>query len=79
MGGTDHLVVAPAVTVEGIPVAPTGALDHTSAHQLAALLTELNREEQVALVVVTHAADLAERMGTVYELTDGQLRRKARQ
>ena len=55
---------------------PTGALDHNSAQQLAALLTELNREEHVALVVVTHAADLAQRMQTVYELIDGQLRRK---
>lgn len=58
---------------------PTGALDHASAQQLAALLTELNREEAVALVVVTHAADLAERMETVYELTDGRLSRKAKQ
>jgi ABC-type lipoprotein export system ATPase subunit len=55
---------------------PTGALDQTSAQQLAALLTELNREEHVALVVVTHATDLAQRMQTVYELIDGQLRRK---
>jgi lipoprotein-releasing system ATP-binding protein len=55
---------------------PTGALDHTSAQQLAALLVELNREEHVALVVVTHAADLAQRMESVYELIDGQLRRK---
>jgi ABC-type lipoprotein export system ATPase subunit len=55
---------------------PTGALDHGSAQQLAALLTELNQEEHVALVVVTHATDLAQRMQTVYELCDGQLRRK---
>jgi ABC-type lipoprotein export system ATPase subunit len=55
---------------------PTGALDHGAAQQLALLLTELNREEHVALIVVTHSADLAQRMGTVYELTDGRLERR---
>jgi ABC-type lipoprotein export system ATPase subunit len=52
---------------------PTGALDRASAHNLAQLLTELNREEGVTLVVVTHAPDLAQRMGRVLELRDGRL------
>jgi lipoprotein-releasing system ATP-binding protein len=52
---------------------PTGALDHASAQQLAQLLVELNREEGVALVVVTHAGDLASRMTRVLELKDGRL------
>ncbi len=52
---------------------PTGALDRASAGQLAQLLLELNREEKVTLVVVTHALDLARRMGRVLELTDGKL------
>jgi len=52
---------------------PTGSLDHTSAQQLAQLLLELNREENVALVVVTHAMDLARRMNQVFELKDGHL------
>jgi predicted ABC-type transport system involved in lysophospholipase L1 biosynthesis ATPase subunit len=34
---------------------PTGALDRASAAQLAQLLLELNREEGVTLIVVTHA------------------------
>jgi lipoprotein-releasing system ATP-binding protein len=55
---------------------PTGALDHASAQQLALLLTELNREENVALIVVTHSVDLAQRMGTVYELADGHLEQR---
>jgi len=37
------------------------------------LLLELNREEGVTLIVVTHARDLARRMGRVLELTDGRL------
>jgi ABC-type lipoprotein export system ATPase subunit len=52
---------------------PTGALDRASAHGLAQLLVELNREEGVTLIVVTHAPDLARQMGRVLELRDGQL------
>lgn len=52
---------------------PTGALDSTSAEALAQLLLELNREEGVALVVVTHARDLAQRMSRVFELSRGRL------
>ena len=53
---------------------PTGALDHASATALGQLLVELNKEEGVALIVVTHATDLAQRMGRVLELADGKLR-----
>jgi ABC-type lipoprotein export system ATPase subunit len=52
---------------------PTGALDRTAAHELAQLLLELNREEQVTLIVVTHAQDLARQMRRVLELRDGRL------
>ena len=52
---------------------PTGSLDRAGAERLADLLRELNREEGVALVAVTHAARLAERMGRVVELRDGRL------
>jgi ABC-type lipoprotein export system ATPase subunit len=52
---------------------PTGSLDHTSAQQLAELLTELNREERVTLILVTHALDLARRMNRVFELNGGKL------
>src|SRR5437870_9286792 len=52
---------------------PTGSLDHLSAQQLGQLLVELNREEGVTLIVVTHARELAQRMGRVLELKDGRL------
>src|SRR5207253_8561634 len=41
---------------------PTGALDHAAAQQLGQLLIELNQEEEVTLIVVTHALELARRM-----------------
>ena len=52
---------------------PTGALDRASAAELAKLIVELNREEQVTLIVVTHALDLARQMQRVFELQNGQL------
>jgi len=52
---------------------PTGALDRVSADALGGLLVELNRDENVALVVVTHSLDLAGRMGRIVDLCDGAL------
>jgi len=51
---------------------PTGALDHSTAESLADLLVELNRDEHVTLVVVTHSEELAAKMGTTHQLQDGQ-------
>lgn len=53
---------------------PTGALDRQSAAGLFDLLLELNKEQRVTLVVVTHALELAARLGRQLELLDGQLR-----
>jgi predicted ABC-type transport system involved in lysophospholipase L1 biosynthesis ATPase subunit len=52
---------------------PTGSLDHASAEGLGQLLVELNLEEGVTLVVVTHSTELAGRMGKMFELKDGKL------
>jgi predicted ABC-type transport system involved in lysophospholipase L1 biosynthesis ATPase subunit len=55
---------------------PTGSLDRESAASLSTLLSELNREEGVALVLVTHSAELAARAGRVVELRDGMVARR---
>ena len=52
---------------------PTGSLDHASATNLGKLLVELNREEGVALVLVTHSLELARQMPRIVELRDGVL------
>ncbi len=52
---------------------PTGALDRASAAELGQLLVELNREQHVTLLVVTHAPDLAARMRRILRLTNGRL------
>ena len=52
---------------------PTGSLDRQSAESLVQLLVELNQEEQVTLIVVTHALQVAQQMDRVLELRDGVL------
>jgi len=52
---------------------PTGALDRVNAAKLVDLLAELNRTRGVTVIMVTHAPDLAQRMGRVLELVDGKL------
>jgi ABC-type lipoprotein export system ATPase subunit len=52
---------------------PTGSLDRASAQELGGLLVDLNREQSVTLIVVTHALDLAKRMRRALELCDGKL------
>jgi ABC-type lipoprotein export system ATPase subunit len=55
---------------------PTGSLDRAAAQNLMDLLVELNREQGVTLIVVTHSHELAARMGRVLELRDGKLRER---
>lgn len=54
---------------------PTGALDHATAQALGQLLSELNKEERVTLIVVTHSRELAQIMGRTLELEDGTWKR----
>lgn len=53
---------------------PTGSLDKDAAENIAELLVELNRSEEVTLITVTHSLKLAELIGNVMELSDGLLR-----
>jgi len=52
---------------------PTGSLDGRTAGEVADLLADLQQEEQVAMVVVTHSEQIAARMSRVLHLVDGQL------
>jgi lipoprotein-releasing system ATP-binding protein len=53
---------------------PTGNLDRTTAAAVAALLLELQRQENTMLIVVTHSLELAGRMSRRLELDEGRLK-----
>jgi len=52
---------------------PTGSLDPASTDTIADLLLSLTRDHGVTLLVVTHNAALAQRMGKTFELRSGKL------
>ena len=53
---------------------PTGNLDPATGDQVADVLFEMNRSYGTTLIVVTHSARMAEKLGRTLVLTDGTLR-----
>jgi putative ABC transport system ATP-binding protein len=52
---------------------PTGNLDSANSEAIENLLFELNRKNGVAIVIVTHDQDLADKCRRVIELRDGEI------
>ncbi len=52
---------------------PTGNLDRHTAHAVFDLLLEMNQQQNVSLIVVTHDIELAAKMQRQYKLVDGKL------
>jgi putative ABC transport system ATP-binding protein len=52
---------------------PTGALDVENSTSVADLLFELNREDGIALVIVTHSPELARRCDRSLRIVDGRI------
>ena len=52
---------------------PTGDLDSTTGTEVIALLRDLNRREQVTMVIATHDRSIAEQSSRVVRLRDGKL------
>lgn len=52
---------------------PTGSLDDRSAEKIGDLLVDINNDQGVALVVVTHSIQLAHKIGNVHQLKAGKL------
>ena len=58
---------------------PTGSLDAEASEIIAELLVELNKTEEVTLIVVTHSSRLAEYMDQVLTIEKGKLIKKENQ
>ncbi|MFZ4398461.1 MAG: ABC transporter ATP-binding protein [Bacteroidales bacterium] len=52
---------------------PTGSLDQESAEQIGNLLSNIQKEKKIALVIVTHSMELAAKMDKVYKLNNRKL------
>jgi len=52
---------------------PTGNLDPATGDHIAELLLEMNRSHQTTLLVVTHSARMAGKLGRTVVLRDGRL------
>ncbi len=50
---------------------PTGALDSQTSHEIMTLLQQLNREQALSIVIVTHDADIARYCNRTIRLRDG--------
>ncbi len=55
---------------------PTGNLDEQTAQKVFEVMLELNTEFKVSLLMVTHNANLANRMDAVFDLRDGKLEKQ---
>ena len=74
-GQQQRVAIARALVTEPLIILadePTGALDTRTGEEIIALFHELN-DDGATLIVVTHALDLARRMGRVLELREGRL------
>jgi putative ABC transport system ATP-binding protein len=75
-GEQQRVAIARALVTEPTIVLadePTGNLDSQTGQTILALLSRLNRERQVTIVLVTHDALAASRADRVLELRDGRL------
>jgi lipoprotein-releasing system ATP-binding protein len=76
-GERQRVAVARALVLEPPVVLadePTGNLDPATGEHVADLLFEMNRLHGTTLIVVTHSARMAEKLGRTLVLVDGRLR-----
>jgi putative ABC transport system ATP-binding protein len=52
---------------------PTGNLDTSRSHEIMQLLTELNKDDGITIIMVTHEADMADYASRIIHFVDGRV------
>lgn len=80
-GGERQRVAIARALINSPPIVladePTGNLDRRSAERVGTLLLDLQREQNILLIAVTHSLDFAGRFPERAELVDGRLEQQA--
>lgn len=76
-GGEQQRVAIARALVKDPPLIladePTGNLDSHTGEEIMSILTELHREQNNTLVMITHEADIAHHCQRVIHIKDGQI------
>jgi putative ABC transport system ATP-binding protein len=52
---------------------PTGALDSVTSQEVMDILTDINKNENITMLIVTHEHDIAARTQKTIRITDGMI------
>ena len=52
---------------------PTGALDSVTSQEVMDILTDINKNENITMLIVTHELDIAKRTQKTIRITDGMI------
>ena len=66
------LVSAPSIILAD---EPTGNLDSRAGDEVMAIFQELNREQGITIILVTHDQDIAQQAGRIIHMRDGRIER----